>query len=1106
LNRNGWRGIPQEERASTRSDLEGKPMKINRLLSTSALCSAALVSASLIVAMPAHAQDAGTTPDDPIADSGEPTPETIQRDEQGNILNADNSESTEEAIVITGSRIRRNEATSASPLLIIDPVLSQRQGRFDTAEMIQNSPIASGSGQITSAVSTNGVSNGGPGAQTISLRGLGAERTLVLLNSRRAGPAGTRGAVASFDLNAIPSSMIRSVEVLKDGASSIYGSDAVAGVVNILTKTDTDGIEFNGFTSIPTRSGGETYNINATWGKDFGRGHIIFAADYYKRKELKRKDRPWLGCDQDRVFRTERGGERADQIDPRTGEYTCQNGAPWGHVWAYSAFNLPDSVIPDEQGNLIGSVTLLQYNYEGILQNYLPGAPPATDAGHLDVPAGWFPILYTRTPTGEIDYENAPNAYALGNSYHPFEQKASFIPETDRYTLYGDGAFQITDGIEVYAEGLFNRRRTYQDYYSQFYNFGYTDLFADDDPENPYPGWHGVGYPAFISPTGLLDEYDRTTTVDYYRGVAGVRGDIDANWKYDLYGQYSVSKGKYKLEQILQDAIYQQTLRGFGFPCAGEVTPISGRQCVQINWVDPRVMAGALTEEELGYLIDTEVGKTTYKQKFIEGSVSGDLFELPAGPLGVALGAVWRRDSIDDQPGHITMAANPDYDPTDPDSQEFIDNAFANDFSSGHTFGHSITKEAFAEVNVPVFKDAPFAQSFTLSGAARITNVKAVRGVDGESHSSNGNWTYKLMGNWQVNDWVRFRATYGTSYRAPALFEQFLADQQSDARQIDIDPCVRWAEALVDGTITQRIADNCAAEGIPAGHTGGGIQADVFTSGGLGELEPETSTAKTASIILTPRFAFLPETDIAFTVDYFDIKVKDEIQILNPLDILTGCYNSDNFPNDPRCELFERGQDGNPNNVKSVQRKYINIDEQRNKGFDFTLRIRQGLGNMGSLSILGQATLQTKDTINRLGEFDNFNGDVADPKFTGQLHVNWEKGDTSVFYGMDFIGKQSSVDDFVELNGSLCNLTEEGQAIFEGNYCYRPWFKARAYHSLSLTQKVMDQFEFTLGVSNIFDKGPPRASGVTKLGDVSYYATMYDMLGRRVFVSAKAKF
>ncbi len=1080
-------------------------MKSSRLLSTSALCSVALIGMSF--AAPAYAQDP-IPEEDPIANSGEPTPETIQRDPQGNILNADNTESEgEEAIVITGSRIRRNEATSSSPLLIIDPVLSQRQGRFDTAEMIQSSPIASGSGQVTSAVSTNGVSNGGPGAATISLRGLGAERTLVLLNSRRAGPAGTRGAIASFDLNAIPTSMIRSVEVLKDGASSIYGSDAVAGVVNILTKTDTDGIEFNGFTSIPTRSGGETYNVNVTWGKDFGRGHVIFAADYYKRKELKRSDRPWLDCDEDHVFRTENGNERADRIDPRTGRYTCQNGAPWGHVWAYSAFNLPDSIIPDGEGGFVPSVTLLQYNYEGILQNYIPGAPPATDFGHLQVPGGWFPVLYTRDPNGEIDFQNSPNAYALGNSYHPFERKQSFIPETDRYTLYGDGAFEISDSIELYAEGLFNRRRTYQDYLSQFYNFGYTDLYADDDPENPYPGWHGFeGSPMFISPTGVLDNYDRTITVDYYRGVAGVRGDIDDNWRYDVYGQYSLSKGKYKIEQILQDVIDQQTLRAFGYGCAGQVTPISGRQCLQINWVDPRVMAGALTPEETAYFTEAEVGRTTYKQKFIEGSVSGDLFELPAGPLGLAVGAVWRRDSIDDQPGHITMAPNPDYDPTDPDSQEFVDNAFANDFSSGHTFGHTITKEAFTEVNVPVLKNAPFAQSFTLSGAARVTDVKAVRGSDGATDTNKGNWTYKVMANWQVNDWVRFRATYGTSFRAPALFEQFLAAQQSDARQIDIDPCVRWAEGVTDGTITQRIADNCAAEGIPAGHTGGGIQASVFTSGGLGELEPETSTAKTASIILTPRFAFLPETDIALTVDYFDIKVKDEIQILNPLDILTGCYNSDNFPNDPRCELFERGQDGNPNNIRSVQRRYINIDEQRNSGFDFTLRVRQGLGEWGSLSILGQATLQTKDTIDRLGEFDDLNGDTADPKFTGQLQVNWEKDDTSVFYGMDFIGKQSSVEDFLEVNGTLCNLTEEAEAIFAGNYCYRPWFNARTYHHVSLTQRVADRFEFTLGVSNVFDKGPPRASGITKLGDVSYFATMYDVLGRRIFVSAKARF
>ena len=188
-----------------------------------------------------------------------------------------NAETEGGAIVVTGSRLRRNVFNSPDPLTIIDPELSAKEGNTELGEVLQSAPIASGSTQITSFLSTNFVFNGGKGVETISLRGLGAERTLVLLDGRRAGPSGVRGGVGAFDLNVLPTSIIRSIEILKTGASSVYGSDAIAGVVNILTKRDTDGIEVRGFGSVTDHGGGNTYDTSLTWGKDFGRGHILLS-------------------------------------------------------------------------------------------------------------------------------------------------------------------------------------------------------------------------------------------------------------------------------------------------------------------------------------------------------------------------------------------------------------------------------------------------------------------------------------------------------------------------------------------------------------------------------------------------------------------------------------------------------------------------------------------------------------------------------------------------------------------------------------------------------------------------------------------------------------
>src|SRR5688500_14559490 len=186
-----------------------------------------------------------------------------QSEETGNLPSATPT-TDDEAIVITGSRIR-SDFTSSDPLTIINPDVQFQEGQNQTSDMINSAPIAAGSLQITGAISNNFVTNGGADAQTVSLRGLGAERTLVLLNGRRAGPAGVRGSVASFDLNVLPMSIVQSIEILKTGASSIYGSDAIAGVVNILTRRNTDGIEFRGSVSIPEHSGGEVYTGSLTY-------------------------------------------------------------------------------------------------------------------------------------------------------------------------------------------------------------------------------------------------------------------------------------------------------------------------------------------------------------------------------------------------------------------------------------------------------------------------------------------------------------------------------------------------------------------------------------------------------------------------------------------------------------------------------------------------------------------------------------------------------------------------------------------------------------------------------------------------------------------------
>jgi iron complex outermembrane receptor protein len=515
---------------------------------------------------------------------------------------------------------------------------------------------------------------------------------------------------------------------------------------------------------------------------------------------------------------------------------------------------------------------------------------------------------------------------------------------------------------------------------------------------------------------------------------------------------------------------------------------------MDVPWTDPYFLMGIMSPEIQDYMFDWETGKTIYKQLSGEASMTGNLFELPAGPVGVALGVASRRDSIVDTPGAITLAGN----------------AWGNT-ASGISAGHTQTNEAFGEIQVPLLKDRPFFRNLSLSGAARITNVKAVRRDDGLTEKDNGNWTYKVGGNWAVNNVLRFRATYGTSFRAPALFEEFKANETGFISARTIDPCVRWAANLAQSNISQRVADNCAADGIPDNYAGGSITATVFSQGGIGSLSPETSTAKTASIILTPSFAFLPKTRVSLAIDYFDIKVKGEISQLGAGNIISGCYESDTFPSDPLCSLFTRGQGLDPYGIGEVHDKYVNIASQRNQGLDFTALIQHNLGGLGTLTLLGNATYQLKDKFLLLptSPVQSFNGDIGDPKFVADLNATWRtRTGWSFFWGTEVYGNASNEKRFKDRHGgSLCQTS-----VIFGEYCVDVKVPTYFYHSASVTKDFEGTgLEMTVGVRNLFDTKPPRVSTIGGSGLPSLIGpvvgtSQYDLLGRRIFINVSKKF
>lgn len=975
------------------------------------------------------------------------------------------TEEEEEEVVITGTRIR-SEFTSSAPLQIITSESAALAGVSDTGDMIQNSSIAAGSPQIDATISSAFVTDGGPGAQTVSLRGLGANRTLVLLNGRRAGPAGTRGAVSAFDLNVLPLGVIDRIEILKDGASSVYGSDAIAGVVNIITRRDMDGASATLNYSLPSEEGGDETVAEVAWGSAFNGGYLNVSANYYRQSETLAGSRDYTNCGVDRTTSIGGGllgGQRNDVIDPRTGRRACRGNTATGLVWAYDfAYFYGDGIL---QGGF--APNFIQYDGSGQIGALNPGSiiPAPANGNQFDAPDNWFQVGYDTPSSG------------LTNTNSPFEQNSSVVPEVERATLFLDGAIEVANNVELYAEVLLNRRESATNGYRQVWTYLYSYDLGD-----PFSiGWNGFNG---VSPTPTTDFADASQSVDYMRGVAGLRGDF-AGWlgavNWDIYMQYSRSDASYTNDRILQDAVYSSDGRSdfgtVGFfqtnsiprptaSCVGYNTPISNRPCVDVDWLSPVLMSGGgFTAEEEAFLYDVETGTTEYTQSYVEGTIASDLFNIPAGTVAGVLGFVYRKDELLDTPGPITLAGN----------------AWGSS-ASGITTGEDTTREVFGEIVVPVFAASAFGDlDLTLSG--RATDVE----------SSGEATTYKVGLGWQVSPELLIRYSRGTSFRAPALFELYLNGETSFPSQRSLDPCINWAANLVLGNIPQRVADNCAAEGIPSNYTGAGASATAFRSGGAGLLAPETSEAWVAGFSWTPRFA-----NLSVSVDYFDIEVQDEVATLGPGAVVFGCYNSPSFPTDPLCGLFNRvgGGSGTQFLIERVDNSFLNINNQNNRGLDLSARFIQPFA-MGDLTLQAQATWQFEDVVALFdGTGQDLNGNNGDPDLVANLDVLFESGDWSYFWRTQFIGRTSDL----EVLSDQISATQRADIIGE------PIF----YHSASV-RREFERFNITLGMANIFDQEPPgitplQAAGPQSSIGPSLLASQYDYVGRRAFVRISADF
>ncbi len=973
----------------------------------------------------------------------------IAQDQSDDDQQSAENEAPVEKIQVTGSRIRTDGLDSPTPIEIISADIAKDQGLNTLGELLRTSTVAAGSDQLISAYSVGYVTNGGSGAESISMRGLGASRTLVLLNGRRAGPAGTRGAVSAFDMNALPISVIERVEILKDGASSLYGSDAVAGVINIITKKGAGG-EINVSGNKPFESGGETFRVNATYGEAFDRGSWRLVVDHNVNTGVEYKDRDYFQCEQDYYFDPETGA-RADLVDPQTGDYSC-NGPGHG-LFGYELLGY----YPDGRPG-VGGAGRIQYDYDG---NGFP--PVASENPFVDsAPDGWYWAGYDFLN----DYETQSNAL-LDGGLHPFQQNATVVPRTAVSSAYFQADYDLTDTTSFYGELLHSRRVTKSESVRQFWTADLANFSEDVAPggQLPIDMVPGFSGPGFVMPVHLTNHYGNETTINYTRAVIGLEGSIGF-WNWDMSYQRSHNSGDYDQDIILQDSVDMALETLTGVPCEGRVTPISGRECVAYDWFDPQNIYGNQSQASRDFLFGRDFGSTTYKQDTFDAYITGDLIDLPAGPVGTAVGVYWQKDEINDVPGENTRAGN---------SWGLS--------GAGITAGKAITKAYYAEFQVPLIRDLPFVESLDLTASGRWTDVN-IYGSD---------TTYKVSANWSIGHGFRARASRGSSFRAPALYELFLENQTGFGGQSS-DPCLDWSEST-----NPLVRANCAAEGIPdtydAATRGSWLS---ITGGGAGQLEAETSVSEGVGLVYTS-----PEGRFAASIDYYDVVISDQISSVAGGAVLGECYTSEDFANEPFCDQITRGDFSSGDyGIVEVRGGYLNTAEQIVRGVDIVATYQDSF-DFGDVRVKWDHTNQIERGFRQFASDDVFQyiGLVGNPKHIGSIQSSFSRNDWSYNWTVTYYDKTEDYSGYYDGENTTTFRGQEVRFVAD--------VPTLVYHAVSASTTFNDDINVTFGISNLFDKQPPKISsgiGFGLVGNAPLFASQVDYLGRRAFFNVSYSF
>ena len=958
-----------------------------------------------------------------------------------------------EEIIITGSLIKNPNFESSSPIQNVTRDEIDLQGALNAEEILREIP------GVVPSIGAN-VNNGNGGFSYVNLRGVGANRNVVLIDGVRYAPSELQG---RFDLNNIPMAMVDRIDVLTGGASTTYGADALGGVVNVITKKNFTGLEITADWGETSENDGEEEAVSITMGADLdgGKGNATLSLGYRDIEPIYQGDRRFA---EDVLFYWDgsRGGSGLGSFNTRVGNVN-PTGLDNGNLSL-------GGVQPDR--TFASDFTPYNYGPSNVFQTPLE--------------------TYNMYATVNYDLNESVTAYAT----------ALYNENTVNTLIAPSGSFGDSVTISLNHPFLSDAQRnalcafdtnpaegTYAPVYSQAACDAAGAATGPSDPN--YLEYDTQLRRRNVEGGPRISEY----TSRYFNYTFGFKGDINEQYSWDVMASYGKSDQTQVQKGYWLKSRFRQSLLAGPDGCNA-----SSDGCVPVDFFGP---TGSITPEMNAYLAGGESNVSTiFDMLQVKGNLTGQIgLTLPTATdaISFAVGAEYR-DYSGEQASDLLSQSG--------------------DLGGGGSAAPNISggfdvMEAVVEVAVPLVQGAAFADDLTLEAGYRYSDydVKA-DGADGFSTD-----TYKLGLTWSPSDDVRFRATYARAVRAPNINELF-SPVITGLGNLAVDPCASVGD---DGTNTGfvpegALRDTCIAQGAPANAIGfipqpAAGQVNV-TSGGNLNVQPEESDSYTLGFILTP--SAIP--DLTVSVDYYDIEITKAISTPTESDFIALCFNNPS-PTNAACAGIVRspidgGLSGDNDVVFGLPLQLANTGKIATKGFDFSVNYFRDFGDIRwSSGFTGNytdsSTFQAVEGVSTdrecVGLYSSNCASIQpDLTFNWRNTVSWNELDVSLIWRFISNAKYENRDTDEALIGALPDPRDADLGSQNFN-------ETGDYDLFDLTARYQLTENITVRaiVSNVFDEDPPLTGafiGATGYNSGNTYPSTFDTLGRRYNLSVTARF